>query len=152
MRDIRVYRQEDKPFSIEIGKIKCPVCSSSGSHIERKGKGFITWFCQCSYCNKNSQLSKELEDLFQLGDLIRYYDTATFGENAQIDFTTYVEGPIIKKEKGIINYHIDIKIQRAVFKNKEYPKNASICNDNVRGIESTSNLIELLTPQMKLII
>lgn len=149
MNDKRCFRKEDKPKSVNIGEIKCPVCGSSASHIERKGKGFITHFSQCSNCNKNIQLDKEICDLFQVGDRIRYYDTLTFGEDAIIDFDTYIEGTIISKEKFIISYLLDVKIEKNICKNKNLP----ISSDGIyRGIDSTSNLIELLSLQMRLAI
>lgn len=154
LRDNRCYKEEDKPKSVKISEIKCSVCGSSASYVERKGKGFITHFSQCSNCNKNIQLDKDIYDFFQVGDRIRYYNTLTFGEDAKIDFDTYVEGTIINKEQFIISYLLDMKIEKCIRGNKEFgPEYAGInCDGIYRGIDSTSNLIELLTLQMKLAI
>lgn len=152
MKNIKVYRDEDETVSINLGKIGCPECGSDADYIRRRGKGFITHFSQCHSCGKNIQLDKNIYNLFQVGDRIRYYEVLSFGKNETIDYTTYIEGIIISKEKFICSYLLDTKIEKAVFKNKKYPRTADIYNQIYKGINSTSNLIELLTPQMKLII
>lgn len=152
MKNKRVYRKEDEPASIKIGQIKCPECGSVADHIERKGKGFITWFSKCHNCNKNIQLDKEVYDFFQIGDRIRLYETLNFGKDAEIDLSTYEEGFIIAKRKSFICYDLDMKVDKAVHQNKPVIKTSWVYGSITKGIDSDSNCIELLTPQLKMII
>ena len=152
LKNTRVYRKEDEPVSIKIGQIRCTECGSVADHIERKGKGFITWFSKCPNCNQNIQLDKKIYDFFQIGDRIKLYETLSFGKDAKIDLSTYEEGLIVDKHKGITCYYLDMKVDKAVHQNKPVVKTSWLYGYVVKGIASDSNSLELLTPQLKMII
>lgn len=140
-RDDRVYRTEDKPINKKLGRIKCPKCGKLGTHMERRGKEFYVRFCECKKCKKISPFKKVIEDKYKIGDRIRYYEKLSYGKNAKIDFETYIEGKIVSKEKFIIDYLLNIIVEKKVYKNE-------VCHIDKEevyiGISSSSNLVELL--------
>lgn len=144
MNEYGIYKE---PKNIEIGTCKCEVCGAVGKLILRQGQQFKRWFCECPN-GHIPDVKKEIDDIFQIGDRIRVYHTP-FSKNREIDLTTYEEGFIIAKYKDITCYSLDMKIDKAVHQNKDIIKTSWIYGHVVKGINSDSYSIELLTPQLK---
>jgi hypothetical protein len=147
---MRVYKPSDEPKNKQIGECECEVCGAIGKLILRQGKQFRFWFCECPNGHR-PQIKVEIDDIFQIGDRVRLYHS-TFGKDAEIIFDTYTEGIVIAKERSIINYLLSVKIDKAIFNNKSIPKRSWIYGYIVRGVQSDDNTVELLTPQMRMII
>ncbi|MCT4507919.1 MAG: hypothetical protein N4A48_04035 [Tepidibacter sp.] len=147
---MNVYRESDKVVEKEVSSCICPVCGENGRLILRKGKHFRRWYCICPK-EHNANIKKEIDDIFQIGDRIRIYESS-FGKDAKIDYTSYKEGIVIEKELSIINYHLSMKVDIAVHQSKHINKKSWVYGSVIKGVQSDDNLIELLTPQMKMII
>ncbi|UZW13215.1 hypothetical protein OSC52_15365 [Clostridium pasteurianum] len=147
---MKIYDIYEEPINKEIGNYKCEICGAIGKLILRAGKQFRYWYCECPNGHRPG-IKKEIDDIFQIGDRIRIYHVP-FGKNEKIDLSTYDEGLIIAKHKDIINYSLDMKIDRAVHQNKPIAKKSWVYGHIVRSISSDDNALELLTPQMKMII
>lgn len=147
---MKIYDVYQEPTEEEISTCKCDVCGAIGKLMLRKGKQFKRWYFKCPN-NHFSEVRKEIDDIFQLGDRIRVYHVP-FGKNSKIDLSTYNEGIIINKEKGIINYKLNMKIDKAVYKNKLIMKSSWLYGHVIEGISSDDNALELLTPQMRVIV
>lgn len=141
------YDRYQEPVEEEIGRCRCECCGSEGKLILRKGKQFRRWYCECPNGHR-PEIKKEIDDIFQIGDRIRIYDTP-FDINKKIDFTSYEEGFIVAKEKGITCYYLDMKIDKAFHQNEAIKKSSWIYGHVIRGISSDSNSLELLTPQLR---
>lgn len=140
----------EEPTEIQIGIHKCEVCGTVGNLILRKGKQFRIWFTDCPNGHR-STINKEIDDIFLIGDRIRVYHVP-FGKNSKINLSSYNEGIIIAKNKEIINYSLNMKIDKAVYQGKTVVKTSWLYGHIVRGISSDDNALELLTPQMRLVI
>ena len=147
---MKVYDIYQEPINNEIGIHECEVCGAEGKLILREGKQFRTWFIKCPNGHR-PQIKKEIDDIFQIGDRIRIYHVP-FGKNSKIDFSTFEEGLIVHKHKGIINYYLDMKVDKVVHQNKPINKTSWLYGYIIKGISSDSNSLELLTPQMRIII
>lgn len=141
------YDRYKEPEDFEVGTCKCECCGSEGKLILRQGKQFRRWFCECPNGHR-PEIKEEINDIFQIGDRIRIYDTP-FDINKKIDFTSYQEGFIVAKENGAIRYYLDMKIDKAIHQNEDVKKTSWIYGHIVRGIASDSNSLEPLTPQLK---
>lgn len=145
---MKIYDVYEEPIIKEISTCECKVCGSLGKLMLKEGKQFRRWYCECSN-GHYPEIKKEIDDIFQIGDRIRIYHVP-FGINSKIDLSSFNEGVIVAKHKEIINYSLEMKIDKAVFKNKPIAKTSWLYGHIVRGISSDDNALELLTPQMKL--
>jgi hypothetical protein len=147
---LKLYDIYEEPTEKQVGECICEMCGAVGKLMLREGKQFHYWYCKCP--NHHRPMIKEkIDDIFQIGDRIRYYHIP-FGKNSKIDLTTYEEGLIIDKHEAITGYLLDMRIDKAVFKNKPVIKTSWLYGYVIKGIDSDSNALELLTPQMKMII
>ena len=144
MNEYDIY-QEVK--SLVVGECKCTICGSKGNLVLREGKQFKYWFCECPSGHRPG-IKKVIEDVFQIGDRVRIYE-APFNVKKKIYFTSYIEGFVVSKEKSITCYELDVKIDKVVHHNEDVKKTSFLYKHTIRGIQSDSNLLELLTPQMK---
>lgn len=140
---MRHHNTDDKPDLNIIGECKCEVCGATGKLILGQGKQFRAWTCICPNGHRPT-VKEEIDDIFQIGDRIRYYEKS--------DYSSYYEGIIVAKTKGIVNYHLDMKIDKAVMNNKPVVKRSWLYGYVIECIDSDSNCIELLTPQMRIVI
>lgn len=150
MNNLKINDVYEEPREEQIDTYKCEICGATGKLIVRKGKQFKILFIECPNGHR-STIKKEIDDIFQIGDRIRIYHVP-FGKNSKIDFSTFDEGIILNKEKGIINYHLDMKIDKSVFKNKPLKEDSWRYGYIIKGIDSDSNFLELLSPQMRMAI
>lgn len=144
MNEYDIY-QEVK--SLVVGECKCTICGSKGNLVLREGKQFKYWFCECPSGHRPG-IKEVIDDVFQIGDRVRIYE-APFDVKKKIDFTSYIEGVVVSKEKSIVCYNMDVKIDKVVHHNKEIRRSSFLYGHISRGIPSDSNLLELLTPQLK---
>lgn len=135
---------------VNIGICTCEVCGANGELILRSGKHFKYWYCKCPNGHL-PEVKEETIDFFQIGDRVRLYH-APFDINKGIDFSTYIEGEVIAKEKWPINYSLDIRVEKAMFKGKPITKKSHIYGSTYRGIASDDQGLVLLTKQMRLTI
>lgn len=147
---MRVYSPSDEPAEKQIGECKCEVCGATGELMLRSGKQFRRWYCKCPNGHR-LQVKKEIDDIFQIGDRVRMYDS-TFGKDSEIIYGTYTEGIVVNKERDIINYSLSVKIDIVVSDGKPIPKTSWMYGHIVRGVQSDSRTVELLTPQMRMLI
>ena len=59
------------------------------------------------------------------------------------------EGFVVSKEKSITCYSLAVKIDKVVHDNEDVKKTSFLYKRTIRGIQSDSDSLELLTPQMK---
>ena len=133
--------------NLVIGECKCNICGATGNLILRKGKQFKYWFCECKNGHRPG-IKKIIDDMFQIGDRVRIYEVP-FGINSKIDYTSYKEGFVVSKEKSITCYSLAVKIDKVVHDNEDVKKTSFLYKRTIRGIQSDSDSLELLTPQMK---
>lgn len=138
---------KSKIKNLVVEKCKCDICEAEGKLILREGKHFKYWFCECPNGHRPG-IKKIIDDIFQIGDRVRIYDVP-FGINSKIDFTNYKEGFVVSKEKSITCYSLAVKIDKVVHDNEDVKKTSFLYKRTIRGIQSDSDSLELLTPQMK---
>jgi hypothetical protein len=137
-----------KPTEKIVGIHNCKVCGNSGKLILREGKQFRIWFVDCPGGHRPT-IKKEIDDIFQVGDRIRSYHVPF---NSGIDYTSYNEGIIIAKRPFIVNYELELLVDKVVLQGKVIPKTSWLYGHVIKGIGSDHESIELLTPQMRMII
>ena len=147
---MRVYNPFDEPTNTQVGHCTCEICGALGKLILRTGKQFRRWYCDCPNGHM-PEIKKEIDDVFQIGDRVRLYDS-TFGQDAKIIFDSYTEGIVVAKERSIISYSLSVKIDKAISRGKPIPKKSWLYGYIIKGVDSDSNALELLTPQMRLIV
>lgn len=147
---VRIYDVYEEPKEKQIGNYTCEICGSEGKLILRSGKQFRRWYCECPNGHR-PEIKKEIDDVFQVGDRIRIY-RVPFGKNSKIDLSTFEEGIIVAKHKEIINYSLDMKIDKVVHQSKPIVKTSWLYGYIVKGIQSDDNALELLTPQMRMVL
>lgn len=126
---------DDKPDLNIIGECKCEICGAIGKLILRQGKQFRAWTCICPNGHRPT-IKEEIDDIFQIGDRIRYYEKQSYNK---LDYSSYYEGIIVAKTKGIVNYHLDMKIHKAIMDNKPVIKRSWLYGHIIEGIDSDSN-------------